>query len=86
MARIGYSTFNQKFQAGTVEQLQGRAQASGRTLSPQQLAALRRADQDGDGVVGNTAAERRAAWFATDDLDRNGTRWSVDSRTKSATP
>jgi hypothetical protein len=81
MGRIGYSTFNQKFRAGTVEQIQARAQAGGRPLSGAQLDALRRADLDSNGVVGNSAAERRAAWFATDDLDRNGSRWSVDSRT-----
>lgn len=83
MSTISAGNFTRTFQPGSIDQLRERAAGNGVRMTADQERALRGADLDRNGVIGNTAAERNATWRAVDDFDRNGTRWSVGSSTGS---
>lgn len=79
MSNISATQFQRHFQPGTMDQLRDRAAGNGVTITAAQERALRAADLNHDGIIGNSTAERNATWRAVDDFDRNGTRWSVSS-------
>lgn len=79
MSNISATQFQRNFQPGTMDQLRERAAGNGVTVTATQERALRAADLNHDGIIGNSTAERNATWRAVDDFDRNGTRWSVSS-------
>ncbi len=83
MSTISAGNFTRTFQPGSIDQLRERAAGNGVRMTADQERALRGADLDRNGVIGNTAAERNAVWRGVDDFDRNGTRWSVNSSTGS---
>jgi len=75
---IARSDFHRSMRPSTIEDVHRRAADQGTTLSSSEARALSRADLNHDGTIGNSAAERRAAWRVVDGFDRDGHRGSVD--------
>lgn len=74
------SDFDRSFRPRSLTELELFAHAGGAPMTAAQRTRLAAADLDGNGTIGNTTAERRAAWSAIDSFDRDGDRRTVSSR------